>query len=240
MQTDHRLTAIIWDYDNTLVDTRMKNFNVTREIIEYVTGKNADDFPFLSSLESYLRSNSLSPSWRYLYIHELGLSEEQTDIVGRLWTDYQRNDQTPVSFFPGIGDVLETLQDLPHGIVSQNSRESITKALETAGWMKYFRDILGYEEVDIRKQKPYPDGLLSCLEKIGGLQPGIVISIGDHETDIQSSINANAYFAQNNLETQVVSIWAAYGSFADYSTWNIQPDYVARKTSDIIDIIRGL
>jgi HAD superfamily hydrolase (TIGR01549 family) len=240
MHPNHTLNAIIWDYDNTLVDTRLKNYKVTRKIIEDVTGKNADDFPFLASLEGYLNSNSLSPSWRYLYRHELGLSEEQTDIIGRLWTDYQRNDQTPVSYFPGIGSVLETLQDLPQGIVSQNSRESISKALQQAGWLKYFKDILGYEEVNIRKQKPHPDGLLSCLELMGGMQPGVVLSIGDHETDIQASRNANIYFEENQLGIQVVSVWAAYGSFGDHSTWKINPDYVAKKTEEILDIIHGL
>jgi HAD superfamily hydrolase (TIGR01549 family) len=240
MLSNHDLKAIIWDYDNTLVDTRLKNYNVTRQIIADVTGKNADDFIFLASLEGYLKANSLAPSWRSMYSSELGLTEEQTDTVGRLWTDYQRNNQTPVTFFHGIGDVLQALRYVPHGIVSQNSRESIARALQGAGCQDYFKYILGYEEVDIRKQKPHPDGLVNCLDKIAGLAPGIVVSIGDHETDIQSAINANTYFAQTGLAIRVFSIWAAYGAFTDVSSWKIKPDFVASKIEEIIGIVEGL
>jgi len=240
MKANHGLKAIIWDYDSTLVDTRWKNYNVTRQIIADITERKPDTFPFLSSLENYLAANSRSSSWRSVYLDVLGLTEEQTDVVGRLWTDYQRRDQTPVSFFAGTGKVLEDLHTLPHGIVSQNSRESILNALQSVGWQGYFKAILGYEEVDIRKQKPHPDGLIDCLDKIAGLTPGIVISIGDNETDIQSAINANSYFDQNHLGIRVVSIWAAYGSFAEQASWKIEPDYIARQIEEIVDIVQNI
>ena len=31
--------AVIWDFDGTLVDTRQKNFNVTRALVERIKGE---------------------------------------------------------------------------------------------------------------------------------------------------------------------------------------------------------
>ena len=47
------IQAIIWDYDGTLVDTRLKNYQVNRAILEAVTGKSADEFEGLTSFESH-------------------------------------------------------------------------------------------------------------------------------------------------------------------------------------------
>jgi phosphoglycolate phosphatase-like HAD superfamily hydrolase len=38
------IKAIIWDYDGTLVDTRYKNLNVTRNIIESIIETDAEEF----------------------------------------------------------------------------------------------------------------------------------------------------------------------------------------------------
>ena len=38
-----QILAVIWDYDGTLVDTGMKNLNVTRNIVKKITGKHFPD-----------------------------------------------------------------------------------------------------------------------------------------------------------------------------------------------------
>lgn len=58
------ISAFIWDYDGTLADTRHKNLNVTRKIIEYVTAKSADEYPVLRSLDSYDSANKNSTNWK--------------------------------------------------------------------------------------------------------------------------------------------------------------------------------
>jgi len=240
MTHNGHIRAVIWDYDGTLADTRQKNLMVTRKIVEHVTGRDAGEFPALQSLENYMAVTKKATNWREMYMSEYAMTVAQTDKAGWLWTEYQVQDTTPVPFYDLIDDVLRALQQFPHGIVSQNARSSITSALQNHGLSKYFKYIVGFEEVDIKRQKPEPDGLLLCIKKLTEFTPGYVLYIGDHETDVKCVRNANIELKRNHLDTQVISIGAFYGSDVDHSDWNFTPDYTANTTKTILHIVERL
>ena len=237
MTSNKNIQAIIWDYDGTLVDTRHKNLNVTKNIIESITAKDAFEYPALRSLDNYHSANRRTSNWRDLYRQEFNLNEEQIDAAGRLWTSYQLNDDTEVAFYDGIKSVIRNLAEFPLGIVSQNSRSSITQNLEKNHLLPLFKYIVGYEEVDIKKQKPEPDGLLNCLEKLTALASGSVVYIGDHETDIHCVSAANRALQEEHLSVNILSIGACYDSGTDTSAWNVRPDFEAQRAEDILEII---
>ena len=64
---NNAINAIIWDYDGTLVDTRSKNYNVTKEIVKKVTGKKPESYAVLRTLENYVQANKETNNWRILY-----------------------------------------------------------------------------------------------------------------------------------------------------------------------------
>ena len=235
--SNRNIKAIIWDYDGTLVDTRHKNLNVTKRIITSIAETDALAFPALQSLENYYLANRRTSNWRELYRQEFNLSEKQIDEAGRLWTAYQLSDVTEVVFYSGIEAVIRDLGQFPHGIVSQNSRSSITRDLSKNNLLPYFKHIVGYEEVDLNKQKPDPDGLLNCLEKLCAPGPGNVCYIGDHETDVQCVHAANHALQAEKANAKIFSIGACYDSGADTSTWNFRPDYEAHTVEHILEII---
>ncbi len=230
--------AIIWDFDGTLVDTRQKNLNVTRKILEQITQKKADTFPVLSSLENYISATSQATNWRELYTREFGLTNQRTDLAGKLWTEYQLQDNTPTKLFPGVHDVLLQLQNIPHGIVSQNSHSNILKLLNEYGLKDIFKTVIGYEEVDITRQKPEPDGLLTCIDRLCNSSDGNVFYIGDHETDIVCAARANKILRQRNSGLKISSIAAHYGVVDDISDCNTKPDFTAENVEDIIEFCR--
>ncbi|MGD8856929.1 MAG: HAD-IA family hydrolase, partial [Chloroflexota bacterium] len=195
--------AVVWDFDGTLVDTRRKNWQVTRALIPAVSGRPVEAFPALASLAAYQLADRRSANWRALYGREFGLSDEQVDEAGRLWTEYQLADQTPTPFFDGVAEALAGLGDLPQAIFSQNSRLAIQRALEAAGLADYFQLVVGYEEVGFQQQKPAPDGLLYCLEQLG-LGRGEVLFVGDHDTDVICARRANAILAQKHVDLRVL------------------------------------
>ena len=234
----NNVLAIIWDFDGTLVDTRQKNLNVTRRIIEQITQKKADTFPVVSSLDNYISATSKATNWRELYTREFGLTNRQTDLAGKLWTEYQLQDNTPTKLFPGVHDVLLQLQNIPHGIVSQNSHSNILKLLNEYGLEYLFKAIIGYEEVDITRQKPESDGILACIDKLCNSSDGNVFYIGDHETDIVCADNANTVLKTRNSGIEIFSIASHYGVNDDISNWNTKPDFTAEKVEDIIEFIR--
>jgi len=237
MNTDRNVCGIIWDYDGTLVDTRQKNLNVTREIISRISGKNANEFPALQSISTYQLANRKYSNWRELYQEEFALDDTQTDKAGRLWTEYQINDKTPVSLLDGIKDAVLSLDKYPHGIVSMNSKSNIIRLLESNQMLPYFRAVIGYEEVNIKRQKPEPDGLVLCVEKLSGFDSGHIFYIGDHESDAQCVSNANRLFQKKNIGTKIISIAACYASKEDTSAWEVPPDYEIHHTGAIYKVI---
>ena len=232
-----KVNAIIWDYDGTLVDTRRKNLNVTRKIIEKVSGKNWNQFPVLNTVENYHLAHIKTTNWREFYEEHFGFENNQIDSTGSMWTTYQLDDQTSLPFIDGVEEALLSLQRFPQGIVSQNSKAIINQNLKAKNMHAYFQSIIGYEEVELKKQKPNPEGLIMCIEKLTDLKPGIIIYIGDHETDVRCTANANNILNNKNIDINIVSIGAFYGFNVDTSDWSVLPDYKATKAEDIINII---
>lgn len=229
-----KISCVIWDYDGTLVDTRMKNLNVTKAIISEVMGDIDIENSVLDSLENYEQANVKSSNWRELYRNEFGLTEKQIDNAGKLWTKFQLLDKTEVQLFEGISFTVQKLSAYSQGIVSQNSSENIKNNLERNNLAKYFNQIIGYEEVDFTKQKPNPEGLLKCISGITDQKNnGPVVYIGDHITDIECAQNANEKMGRK----AVISILLKYNKLSLAEGWEYKPDYISDRPEDILEII---
>jgi HAD superfamily hydrolase (TIGR01549 family) len=218
------------------VDSRQKNFNVTRAIIEEITGQPASAFDTLESLDHYSAGVLRTVNWREFYGDAFGLSETEIDRAGTLWADYQLADDTVSTAFPGIAETLARLDALPHGIVSQNSRANIAAILQANNLADHFSVIIGYEEVDLKQQKPAPEGLLQCLRELTDWQPSRAFYIGDHVTDTQCVAEARVVLAERRIGVELVSVAAFYGAEPS-EPWPITPDYIARHPCDIVEII---
>jgi HAD superfamily hydrolase (TIGR01549 family) len=234
------VTALIWDFDGTLVDTRHHNLRITRKLLSGLTGRNPEQFPVLATLETYEAALRRAVNWRELYRIELGLTDDMVEAAGRLWAEYQLRDHSPVPLFDGIRDTLQALGDLPHGIVSQNAQGSIRRRLGEAGVLERFHCVVGYEEVPAMRQKPAPDGLILCIERLTGLIPGHVLFIGDHETDMATAANANEVFCRTGVPVRVIAVAAAYCDSGAECRWEHRPDYLVRHPLEIATIRRAL
>jgi len=232
------IEAVIWDYDGTLVDTRQKNLNVTREIVLEVLKKNYEEFPALLNLENYEKAHTSSVNWRDLYSQELQMDDAQTDYAGSLWTKYQLLNESTVNFFDGLPEIIASLgSSYQQAIVSLNSCANISNTLLQNGLHNYFSTIFGYEEVDFSKQKPDPDALLKCISHLNIIDwKGTIVYIGDHETDAHCAFNANRALGKK----KVISIAALYEKECTTESWKHQPDYVAFNVKDIPEIIAAI
>jgi len=239
MTSNPTIQAVIWDYDGTLVDTRQKNLNVTRKIVKSIAGIEPMTISALQTIERYMLANAEAINWRDFYSREFHLSEEQIDAAGRAWTEFQQQDTTPTPLFDGIKEVIEAFRLLPHGVVSQNSRMTISTVLHTCGLLPYFRAIIGYEEVDLRRQKPSPDGILLCIKELMDSRNGLILYVGDHETDAQCASNAAVGLKASEPGIELRSVAILHLPDSDTSGWSIKPDYEARCAQDIARIIVG-
>jgi N-acetyl-D-muramate 6-phosphate phosphatase len=232
--------AFLWDFDGTLVDTRRRNYNVVQRLIAENTDRALERIPALASAEIYDRVIRGYVNWREVYTREFGFSEEETDRLGRLWSSYQLHDDTPADVFEGIGTVLSALGQVGHGIVSQNGRDQIRRALTEARLAHHFPVVVGCDDVDIRRQKPEPDGLLAGLERLTGFAPGCALYIGDHETDVRCARNAAQALAARGVAVDVISVAACFGSHAGPDEWTLKPDHVAKSPQQLVEIARSL
>jgi len=233
------IKAIIWDYDGTLVDSRIKNLNVTRKIIEKATGKKYSDFPALANLQDFEKAHQQSENWRDFYFREFNFTEEQTNHVGPWWTEFQLSDNTNIKLYPGVFQLLTELKKYPQAIVSQNSRDNILNLVKNQNIEDIITCVVGFEEVKINRQKPFPDGLLKCMQNLESSDPGIIFYIGDHETDVQLAYNTNKCFSNNGLQLKVISIGAFYIFPTNTSTWTFKPDYEASSIEEVLEFINN-
>jgi phosphoglycolate phosphatase-like HAD superfamily hydrolase len=233
------LTAVIWDYDGTLVDTRAKNLSVTRRLIETVSRHAVADLPVLASVDTYEAALLKVRNWREFYQDYLLMSAEETDEAGLLWASYQESDTTPVHVFEGIPQVLGELRRVPHGVFSLNSRDNILAALEEVNLATHFDSVVGYEQVPFSRQKPEPDGLVLCLEELTGLAPGAVLFIGDHEMDALSAANANRHFESEGVDIRVLSVGVDFRTGELPTDWPVTPDFLVARPAEILDLVEN-
>lgn len=231
--------AIIWDYDGTLVDTRAKNFSVTKKIMRRLMGMKSGEYPALQSLEAYIRATRTAKNWRELYRSEFHMNEYEIDEAGKLWTEHQLSDDSEVTFFEGIEEAIRSLSRYPNLIFSQNSRSNIAQVLERKDLLRCFVDIVGYEELASGNQKPAPDGLLLCINKMKATTCEHVFFIGDHETDTLCGHNANEELRNRNSGARIINVAAFYGAENDASDWRIKPDHIVTSPPAIVDYVEN-
>jgi HAD superfamily hydrolase (TIGR01549 family) len=232
-----KMKALFWDFDGTLVDSRRKNYQVTKKLITTSTDKDLSKISFLKSFESYKEGITQYSNWRDIYQTGFGLNAEETDLIGSLWTEFQLNDNTPVPIFEGIEDIFKMYGDDTNVIISQNSRENIIQILEENKISSFFDMIVGFEEVDIRKQKPDPTAFIYCIENLSLINDYTIFYIGDHETDIKFARNTSESLKSNHSTTIIKSIGVFYGNDQSVFDWSIKPDFVANSPPDIIHVI---
>ena len=232
--------AIVWDFDNTLVDTGARNRSVTRRIVWRITGLPPDDFAPLRTQEAYDRALHATQDWRELYAVHFGMSEPEILAAGRLWTRYQATDETPTRWFPKVADALLGLEAFPHGIVSLNTRGNIESTLERHGLRSSFRTVVGCGDVPADRLKPNPEGLMRCVASLIGTRPGTVVYVGDHPIDAECADNANRRYERQGTPVNVVSVAAAYGSTAGDAKWAVPAGFEASCPMDVVRIVESL
>lgn len=232
------ISAILWDYDGTLVDSTHKNLMATREILRHLNYINSEtDWPAaLTSLEKYRATTSSTVNWRHFYKEYFGLSDQQINEAGSLWSEFQLKNQTPVELFDGIPQLIRSLPPIPQGICSLNCSLNITKELRQRQLLDYFSYIVGYNTKNINQPKPNPESFAYCLQQMQVPAEGTILYIGDHHEDTQFARNAEKTLRNNNNQLHVISIAVCY-SGANPGLWEVQPDYRAHSVDEVVSII---
>lgn len=180
MNTLPRPQAILFDWDNTLVETWPKLYKTinetlsefghdtwTMEQVKQRTHKSAKDiFPTLFGENHQKAKEYFYYLYRQKYAHE-SLPPLQNSL-----------------------EVLELLKakNIKTGVVSNKEGNTLRKEIKEMGWDIYFECMIG--SMDARKDKPYPDPAFMALEKMNLQKGNHIWFVGDTTVDIECAYNS--------------------------------------------------
>lgn len=235
------ISAILWDYDGTIIDSTRKNMVVTLEVLKHFISDINNNIPSeLTSIEKYQEANYKYKNWKDFYKNCYGLSDEEVNEAGKLWSPCQLADDTIPDMFSEVNEVIKSFGDIKQGICSQNCSKNIEKTLKIFELSKYFQSIIGYQDVSYDEQKPNPSGFIKCVENLKiSINNSTMIYIGDHQEDTIFGKNAEEYYRGKGYNVKVICIAASYSGHST-DNWIVKPDFIAYSTTDIINIIKRL
>lgn len=159
------IQGIIFDLDGTLVDSRL-DFASMREEIGMPAGQ-----PILEHLEKLPPGPEKDRCWSIVCRHE-------------------HEGALRATLMPGVRDLLDQLErhGLPRGILTRNLGAPTQLTLERLQLRSYFSHVITREEAP---PKPHPGGILKICQA-WGVDPALVIFVGDYLFDIQAGKNAGS------------------------------------------------
>jgi phosphoglycolate phosphatase len=201
-----RPRAILFDWDNTLVDTWL----TIHEALNHVMA--AMDKPLWSLAETRTQvRRSLRESFP-LYFG--GRWEEAREIYLERFRAIHLERLTPL---PGCQEMIEGLAKagIFLGVVSNKTGRLLRREAEQLGWSRYFGQIVGAGDATADKPDPAPVGL--ALEPSGVAAGAGVWFVGDTEIDIECAGNAGcvSVLLGGQLSAEEVRRCAPHFTFAE-------------------------
>lgn len=233
------LSAVLFDYDNTLADTLSNNLAVTFRVLGRLGPGYLDSVPWpLRSVREYGRANYLFANWREMYIKGFGLTEEETEAAGALWGPCQLSEGASPELFAGTPELIRSLRGVPLAICSQNSARVIRAKLAEYGLDGCFGAIVGHEDVPFDCQKPHPAGFLAALDALGA-SGGTLCYVGDHPEDMTFGKNAERALRRLGADVRVICA-AARWCGAEAGAWPADTDFFAASPEALAEYLSEL
>jgi len=166
--------AIIFDWDNTLVDT----------------------WPTITHTMNVTLAAMGRPTWTEAEARERiarSLRDSFPDLFGDRWhaardvfyAELERCHLDMLSPLPGAATVLRGFADakLPMGVVSNKTGPYLRKEVAHLGWEGRFQTVFGAG--DLARDKPAPDAVFAFLDRVGLAPGGDIWFVGDSPVDVE-------------------------------------------------------
>ncbi len=209
------MSVILWDLDDTLLDTLAGRMQALAFAHERLLGSKVDP-------EALWRS------------HRGGTLE---DLGRRLVGDRYREFATAyreryfslgseIQPYPGVEPVLRTFHEagFPMGVVTSKVTWGATEELASSGILRYFHTIVGFDDTDCHK--PDPEPIHAALDRMVADDPPAAVFIGDSPADVWAARNAG-----------IRSIAALWGTLDSELLLDATPDFTARTPGEVLTIL---
>jgi len=167
-------SAIVFDWDNTLVDTWpciIHTMNATLKAMGHE--------PWSETEAKQKIAKSLRDSFPILF------GDRWEDARDVFYAELETCHLDMLTLLPGAKDVIQLIAALkiPMAIVSNKTGRYLRAEIDKLGWTDYFQTIVGAG--DLERDKPAPDAIFQFLERVK-LAPGADIwFVGDSPVDVE-------------------------------------------------------
>lgn len=180
VHTESMLTAVVFDVDGVLVDSRAANARFFQNLLR-AAGYEA---PPSKEIQEYFHLSM------YDAIAKLTRSDDPREIE-RVWNMGHDSTLYPIDLLeypPHLEEVLRQLElSYVLGIATSRIRNGMQELLERGGIQDYFGSIITFD--DYTHPKPNPEPLLLAVERLN-VSPGAAVYVGDSISDILAAAAA--------------------------------------------------
>lgn len=211
------MKTILFDFDYTLVDSSDAIVNC----FQYAFEKMGYDQPQSGEIKKLI-GLPLEDMFFALVEQPLWNQEQTFRTFYKEKADLIMNQETKAFL-----DTRETLEYLYHkgytlGIVSTKYRYRIKEWLEMNDFSRYFKALVGGEDVD--QHKPSPEGIIRAFSYLNTPR-GQVCYIGDSIMDYQAATNAKLLF---------IPMLTGQTTLEDFRKAGFEADFAAHQLSDLM------
>jgi len=214
------LTAALFDFDGTLVDTTEMIHQSMRHAASSVLGR--DDIP-----REVLLANVGQPLPRQMELIDAGKAELLLEAYRR---HHEEHHDDLIGEFPGIEESLARLRaaGIQVAVVTSKRRVSVEMALKNFPGLRDVVDRFVTLE-DTTRHKPHPEPLLRGLELLGNVPREQAVYVGDSPFDVEAAKAAG-----------LTSVAVSWGAFSEETLRAAEPDHLVPDIDAAVDILLRL
>jgi len=214
------LTAALFDFDGTLVDTTEMIHQSMRHAASSVLGR--DDIP-----REVLLANVGQPLPRQMELIDAGKAELLLEAYRR---HHEEHHDDLIGEFPGIEESLARLRaaGIKVAVVTSKRRVSVEMALKNFPGLRDVVDRFVTLE-DTTRHKPHPEPLLRGLELLGNVPREQAVYVGDSPFDVEAAKAAG-----------LTSVAVSWGAFSEETLRAAEPDHLVPDIDAAVDILLRL
>ena len=214
------LSAVLFDFDGTLVDTTEMIHQSMRHAASSVLGR--DDIP-----RETLLANVGQPLPRQM---ELIDAEKSELLLEAYRSHHEEHHDDLIGEFPGIEESLSRLHSagIKVAVVTSKRRVSVEMALENYPGLRNVVDRFVTME-DTTEHKPHPEPLLRGLELLGDVPKDEAAYVGDSPFDVEAAKAAG-----------LRSVAVSWGAFSEDTLRAAEPDHLVPDIDSAVDVLLTL
>lgn len=210
------MRAVLWDLDDTLLDTLPGRMRALAHAYETCVGGKTDPVALWRSH----RGGTLEDLGRRL------VGDEYLRFAN-VYRDFYFGLGSEIRPYPEVELVLRAFleAEIPMAVVTSKIAWGATEELTKAGLLRYFEAVVGFDDTELHK--PDPEPVFTALERLCVDDAEEVLFVGDSPADIWAARNAGAKSAA-----------ALWGTLDAELLHDSMPDFRAATPKEIFAIVQ--